>query len=116
MLNGQKIVDALLTEGKAPEPVKGYRVDSLTYDPHTYKDDTGTLYGQNTPTSVAYPYGDITIYSPGARTLEDAIVTYGHEIGHFNPSWTAFERLLDNYGQELLRVHQGFDYNGPTPP
>lgn len=113
----KKIVDSLLVKNPNLRPLESYLtewVSSFEYDPSRIRDGNGNY-------SAGYnhmnwdrgpPSGKIIIYSPGAVDLREAIISYGHEIGHFNATWTNNESLLDIYGKYLYQVWKGPDYTG----
>lgn len=113
--DARKIVDGLINDDKVPPPTKtGYVVDDVVYDPSAVRGESGrVLAGKHTPVPGAINSATITIYPRGSATLREAIVTYGHELGHFNPAWT--ERIAESYGQNIYNVYGGGEYGGPRP-
>lgn len=105
--------DKLIEAGKVPKAAD-YIVDSAEFSP-TPNSENPNRHGQNVIEPGPINRGRITIYPPGATSLREAFITYGHELGHFNRNWTGFERVLDRYGEGLWQVYQGGTYGGPRP-
>ena len=56
-------------------------------------------------TSVWVNQAKIIIFSDGAKTLKDAIETYGHELGHFNHDWDGSHHLVEKYGISVYEIY-----------
>jgi len=105
--------DRLIASGKVPRAAD-YIVDDVKFSLNPNPDNP-ILAGKNEIASGPINRGTITIYPRGASSLREAFVTYGHELGHFNSSWTNSERLLDRYGAAIWDVYKGGTYAGPNP-
>jgi hypothetical protein len=112
----ERIVRQILKEERAPAPVQGpFEPDRVKYDPRTLPgENPGTvLAGQHITTGEVEVTHDITVFSPGAKSLEEAIVTVAHEYGHYNASWG--EKLAEAYGKGVLEVYRGRRYPSTAP-
>jgi hypothetical protein len=49
--------------------------------------------------------GRITISPHGATSFDELFISYGHEVAHFNLTWT--EETAEAYGRALLNVYKG---------
>ncbi len=116
-------VDRLLQYGpllgkRAPKPAENYVIrGKVIYDSRIMKsaDGISTLYGLNEPVSAAKNESRIYIFSPAARSEDDAVHTYAHELWHFNVERGDDETLADAYGRAILKVLRGGIYDGPQP-
>jgi len=91
-----------------------HEVSDFRYDPSSPPGDKPrhVKHGENRPTHAALPRSDIVIYSPGAKSIRNAIVTVAHEYGHFNLDWSHPD--VYEYGEAAGRVFDGETYTGPT--
>lgn len=114
----RKIVDKLIVEGKVPKADLFQEVDSVTYDEREVDPETGEP-SHNDITAIENEakhvelHGRITIYRQGATSLETAIRSYAHELGHFNRGWV--EPVVKRYEDAVVNVYKGGTYNGPRP-
>ena len=103
--NATKIVDKLLDDGAIEKPAD-YVIEAVDYIPEQAYDEDGipmagiNILDKNSPINT----GRIEIYPHGAITLDEAIVTYAHEIGHFNLGWS--EAQAEVFGKTVLDVYK----------
>ncbi|WP_299003629.1 hypothetical protein [uncultured Shewanella sp.] len=103
-----EIVDELIESGKVKPPTdKLYEVLSVDYVEELFHEGEAA-HGMHIPVPTR-GWGPlkakIEISALGAATLEEAIVTYGHELGHFDDSRSEYG--ADDYGKRILEMYKG---------
>ncbi|GGP72937.1 hypothetical protein GCM10009347_41890 [Shewanella algicola] len=102
-------VNNALAKGLVQPPTdKMYQVKSVTYSEELYSDEGKSAHGLFIPIPVRGwdPLSaKIQISALGAETIESAIVTYGHELGHFD--YNRSEASAEVYGKQFLKLYQG---------